>query len=137
MITGQTHKKSIKDRGLSAVLLSSWQVLQTEDHGGVARRHLRSLMSRSGLAKMFQSLKHLKSVSVPIRPFPVKTEVFQFLAINPTIVLVKTVFCLFLFLSFDGRQAAAAITDYSLGKYRQTFIQLIYYFEIFTPVFEF
>jgi len=33
MITGQTHKKSIKHGGLSAVLLSSWQVLQTEDHG--------------------------------------------------------------------------------------------------------
>lgn len=33
MITAQTHKKSIKHGGLSAVLLSSWQVLQTGPWG--------------------------------------------------------------------------------------------------------
>lgn len=49
MITGQTHKKSIKHGGLSAVLLSSWQVLQTEDHGIVRLQTAQNPVSNSGL----------------------------------------------------------------------------------------
>lgn len=56
MITGQTHKKSIKPGGLSAVLLSSWQVLQTEDHGVVRLKTTQNPESHSGVTHLNMTL---------------------------------------------------------------------------------